>query len=324
MGESSLTLAFSDYQAEVGWILGYSRDSDNWSAAQLAQINAVVQSGVRRFYYPPGIGQSKPHEWSFLKPDTSMVLWPDIALDDDVTVTATESDDVSTVTASEASFYNNMIGRSIVITSTGTFTITGYTSSTVVSVSGDATCTDKTFSMATTSEYQLPDDFAGLYGHVTFAADNNYPPIEIVGDQQVREWAQYTNVSRPRSACIRPKASTGAAGQRFELYCYPEPDAEYTVYFRYESLPSQLSSSYPYPLGGMQHSETILAFCLWTAAERIDDDPDTRRSYAMERLDASVRRDRVLSPPNLGYNSDAEYISAVRHVDGLITHINDV
>jgi hypothetical protein len=253
-----------------------------------------------------------------------MVLWPDVALDDDVTATGVHSGGTTTVTATEASFYNNMIGRDLVLTGTGTFTVTGYTSSTVVSVSGDATCAGVTFSMATTSEYQFPDDFAGLYGHVTFAANNNYPPIEIVGDQQIREMAQYVNISRPRYACIRPKASTGAEGQRFELYCYPEPDAEYTVYFRYESLPSELSASYPYPLGGMQHSETILAFCLWTAAERIDDDPATRKAYAMERLDASVRRDRVLSPPNLGYNDDAEYVHALRRVDGLITHINDV
>jgi hypothetical protein len=317
MAESTLTLGFSDLKARVGYHLGYGRTSGSWTAAQTTEIEDVVQSGVRRFYYPGG------HEWTFLKPATTMVCWSDIAASASVTVTGVyDSSTYTTVTANTASFYPSMVGRSIVITSTGTYEVYSYTSSTVITVLGNATCSNKTFSIATANLYQLPDDFGAMYGQITFGVDEAHVPIELVGESEIRTLHQAASTGRPVKAAVRPKASTGAAGQRFELYVWPEPDANYNLYFRYHAIPNALSASYPYPLGGAQHSETILAFCLWTAAERIDDDAERYRALAMERLEASVNRDKRLWPRNYGYNSDGDGVSRERWQEGTITHEN--
>jgi len=80
MAESSLSVGVADLRAEVGFFLGYGRTADNWSAAQLAEINSVVQSGVRRVYYPPAIDASTlGYEWSWLRPTTTLDIESDTA-----------------------------------------------------------------------------------------------------------------------------------------------------------------------------------------------------------------------------------------------------
>jgi hypothetical protein len=322
MAESTLVLAWSDLKAEVGYLLGYSRTSTNWSAAQTTEIEKVIQSGLRRFYYPGGSGVDG-YEWTFLKPTTSIEIWSDIAIGT-TTVTGVESGGSSTITATASSFYPTMIGNSLVITDIGTYTITGYTSATVVTVSGDATCAGKTFSIATTSCYQLPDDFGAMYGQMTFETDDGYTPIELVGEGEIRALHQTDSTGQPLKATVRPKASTGAAGQRFELYVWPEPSSNYTMHFRYHAIPNALSDSYPYPLGGAQHSETILAVCLWVASERINDDVESRREYALERLNASISRDKRQGPRNYGYNADLVGGCYSRFTECTVTHEDDV
>lgn len=73
MSESSLSIGLPELQATVGFFLGYGRTSGNWSAAQLAEIMLVVQSGVRRVYYPPAVDASTVgYEWSWLRPTTTI------------------------------------------------------------------------------------------------------------------------------------------------------------------------------------------------------------------------------------------------------------
>lgn len=73
MAESTLSLKYSDLQAEVGGFLGYGVDPVAWSAVQVAEIDRYVQSGLRQFYYPPAMnGAETAYEWSFLKPTTTL------------------------------------------------------------------------------------------------------------------------------------------------------------------------------------------------------------------------------------------------------------
>jgi hypothetical protein len=72
-GESSLSMAYSDFLAEVGGFLGYGRDRAAWSAERLAEVDRYVQDGVRQFYYPPAVeGEEPGREWSFLKPTATL------------------------------------------------------------------------------------------------------------------------------------------------------------------------------------------------------------------------------------------------------------
>ena len=70
MAESGLSIGASDLRSEIGEFIGSGRGvSPAWSAAQLADINLVMNSGIRRVYYPPAVsGDTVGYEWSWLKP----------------------------------------------------------------------------------------------------------------------------------------------------------------------------------------------------------------------------------------------------------------
>lgn len=73
MAESTLSLGYPDFATEVAKKLGYPSDVADRSAAEIAVIDAIIQSGVRQFYFPPLLpGEEHVHEWSFLKPVTTL------------------------------------------------------------------------------------------------------------------------------------------------------------------------------------------------------------------------------------------------------------
>ena len=69
MAESSLSQGYPDFESAVAFFLGYGVTAANWSVAQAAEVNEIVQSGYRQFFYPPPIAPGEPsHDWSFAKP----------------------------------------------------------------------------------------------------------------------------------------------------------------------------------------------------------------------------------------------------------------
>ena len=74
MAESGLTLGFSDFKQAVGALLDHGSTIADWSAAEAAEIERIVQSGIRRVHYPPLIPGMSPHEWSWLRPSTTLTL----------------------------------------------------------------------------------------------------------------------------------------------------------------------------------------------------------------------------------------------------------
>jgi hypothetical protein len=75
MSESGLSVGFPELQSECGYYLGYGRTHASWTAAQLAEVLGIVNSGVRRVYYPPAINaQTVGYEWSFLRPTTTLSI----------------------------------------------------------------------------------------------------------------------------------------------------------------------------------------------------------------------------------------------------------
>ena len=78
MAESSLSLGFPELRTAIGFFLGYGRSSGSWSADAILEIAEVLNAGLRQFYFPPPVGNETPHEWSFLRPTTTM----DTAADD--------------------------------------------------------------------------------------------------------------------------------------------------------------------------------------------------------------------------------------------------
>jgi len=237
MTESTLSLTVTDLLGDVAHYLGYGRKTsvaDGLTAGQLVEVQGIVNDGLRQFYVPPVLpGQTIAHDWTFLKPTTTIAT------------------------------------------------------------------------VADTADYELPDDFGGIEGDLTFGQSEGYTPIPVRGESQIRIQRQYnTGTGRPRLAATRPKESAGTDGQRFELMLWPTPDTEYTLYYRYRVLPDALTSaSIAYPYGGSAHAATIRASCL-AAAELAQETEGPRLNDFMRKLSASISRDCRMGPQKLGYNAD--------------------
>jgi hypothetical protein len=71
--ESTLTLPVSKIQTRLGIFLGYGGGvqfgDPAWDSRQVKLINQFVDSGLRKFYFPPPVPPNVvPHDWSFMRP----------------------------------------------------------------------------------------------------------------------------------------------------------------------------------------------------------------------------------------------------------------
>lgn len=157
---------------------------------------------------------------------------------------------------------------------------------------------------------RLPDDFGGPEGQITVLGTTTAQTpwaVPLMGEGSVRQNYALTpsRTGRPLMAALVPlKATTKDRGQRYELLVYPEADADYSLQFPYYVNPDHLTAANPYPLGGMQHAETIREACLAAAESFLDDGASVHRMMFAQRLAASVHSDRRLKPQTLGYNRD--------------------
>jgi len=77
MAESSLSVGLPELKQEVGYFLGHGRGGvafADWAARTpdpTDEVEAIVQAGIRRVYYPPG---SNGYEWSFLRPTATLAI----------------------------------------------------------------------------------------------------------------------------------------------------------------------------------------------------------------------------------------------------------
>lgn len=301
MAESTLSLAYADLRTEIGFMLGYGAGtSPTWSTAQTNAINAVLNAGLREFYI------QQDWEWYFLKPISELILWVDLELDDDVTVTVTYSDPTATITASEASFHPSMVGAEIVVTDTTTYTITGYTSTTeVTSTSASDTATDKTFSINSNGVFGLPDDCADIDGNMTFEPNEAFHDIISWPENRLRSKRHIESETNgpPQYYALRPREFTPATGQRWDIMVWPIPNEDYTVTYRKVINLDALTTG-QYPPGGLVHAETIKEACLAAAEIRLDDTQGLHKARYQELLAKSKEVDARTGPESLGQNSD--------------------
>ena len=150
------------------------------------------------------------------------------------------------------------------------------------------------------SDYDLPDNFGTLIGSFHYAADLHKVAIKVVSVEEILELRSASDYnSAPALAAIRWKSSDGSTGQRQEVLFYPEPDADYTLTYRYNAYSGRLSDSAPYPLGGMEMSELYRSSCL-AAAERYQDQVGLHSEQYQQLLIAQVQRDAEKAPQYFG------------------------
>jgi hypothetical protein len=134
----------------------------------------------------------------------------------------------------------------------------------------------------------------------------------IAGDKVI-----LSDVYTGQTAGIYVLASTPAAQTVLTLTTAPGADGDCT----YEVMPASL-----YPLGGLAHSESLLASCVAIAEQRRDDMIGPRDAIWQRELVKSVTEDLSMRPKRLGYNgnpSAAAWPRAVR-MRGQYVEVNGV
>ncbi len=87
MPATTLSVQLSDLAAKVGHYLGYNRTASTWSGwdtanpykplsldTQLGTIMAVIEDGLRQFYFPPPGQDGKRRRWNFLMAERTLTL----------------------------------------------------------------------------------------------------------------------------------------------------------------------------------------------------------------------------------------------------------
>jgi hypothetical protein len=165
------------------------------------------------------------------------------------------------------------------------------------------------FANAYTYTYDLPPGFVSIEGPLTLApaAGYMYPPIEVVGEHQIRVRLQASEAAgRPRMAAIRLKPIDPAGGTHWEILLWPPPDNTYQITYRYNVNPAMIPDEANLPYGGQQHAQTIIEACLAAAEEQNDKIEGPHGQLFVQALISSVSHDRRTgSPEKLGYNRDA-------------------
>lgn len=308
MAESTLSITYTTIQAMLRELLGDATKD----------VDQAINGGYRMSLHPPPIEpRSDSHRWSFLHPEADFIIWPSVAVGAAL-VTGVYSGVTlhTTLTATVASFYPSMVGRTFVMTAVGSGPIVEYTSSTVVVVEGNLTGAGKTFSIAAEGRYALPDDFHELDGDIAYPAGVTDRKVELVEPCVVqRHHELWTYTGDPTKVAVLPrKKTTGfdpAAATRWDAYFWPTPSTLRTMILPYSILPEKLSGTNLYPVGGMTFGTLVEAACIAYALQYYKNERGAAWQFWMEQLARMVAQDRGANRPrNLGYCGDASDLSA--------------
>jgi len=314
MPDPTLTLQYTDLVNAISRQQGLGDTFSSLDATNQARVDFAVQSGYRYFLYHPQIG-GRVHRWSFLRPTTSITVWgtldgqlfgaPSYSL---ITLKST-----LTIKTGGDVFYPSCEGQTINLTNavgvTTGYVITDYLTSTTVKVNGDLSAlyaADNVWAISSSGNFLMPSNYGAIEGTFTFGATTGYLALSIVGENQIRDLRQTgTSGGLPQHVAIIPVANDGTVAQRFWLQVWPTPDSAYALTYRYHAMMHKLSAGAPYPLGGAQHSQTVLASCMAQAELLFNDEKGIHWDRYMELLAASVQMDLTdHAPEKLGYNSD--------------------
>jgi hypothetical protein len=303
MAESTLTLGYSNFQATVGRLLGYGTTISSWSTDQVNEVDEIIQSGLRQFYFPPYDQFSgSPYKWSFLYLPATLTTVTDYS-------TGTISSSGTTVTLSGGTLPTWIVTNGLLVVNGTDYTIVSRTDNTHFELSSTPSVafSSDTYTIEHDGNYLLPDDFGSIEGTLTYPKGYGYPQIKKVSENTIRQLRSYDEYSSTTYYyAIRTKsAPTATASTRQELMLYPRPTSELVLSYSYMVLMNKLSTSYPEPYGGMIHSETILESILSIMEERGDNVQSIHKGKFAERLIASIGKDQENAPDFLGLNTDS-------------------
>lgn len=158
---------------------------------------------------------------------------------------------------------------------------------------------------ANQADYDLPDDFGGFITHeLQYKRSNNaWYPLKLTSVAEIlkhRGLSQLETTSFPSLAAESWVQSSHAFGQRKRLMVWPAPSAALTIEGQYSSIPSAITDTAPYPLGGQPHAGTLRAACLAAAELELDGAAGPWAAKFEKRLANSIRHEQQTGPKHLG------------------------
>jgi len=310
--------------------MGFGRDTA-WGSltdGQRGDVLECVQRGLRQFYAPPPLpGESSSHEWTFLRSNGTIdteAVYTTGAID---YVTGTAVVGAATSWTTDGSWVGRVIKiksdiREIAAVGSGT-TIT-LDRALSADIPND---TDTTPYEIWALVYDLPADFGGLRGSISFYDGDGYIPLRLTNESNMRTLRSQSDTRKgvPEYAAMINKTVTSdtTSEQAYQLMVWPVPDAVYSLRYNYSVITDSLmedasgniaeSDGNPaprtgnVPVGGALHGDTIIASCLTVAEQLIDEfnNPGKMQARYIERLAASISLDRRSNMPDyFGYNGD--------------------
>ena len=200
--------------------------------------------------------------WPFMSPEAQLTAFAAVSVAAAVTVTGVYADPLTTLTATGGTpFLPEMVGRTITITTIGDFVIASYTSSTVVKLTGNATCAGKTFSIPA-GTCRMPATYLALIDPFTFDDDDvDSRPLDQVSLETIRRRRTFDGdvTDEPRMFAIVPTAYSTTAGDQFDIEFWPTPSTTRVLNYRYRVAATELSADADLPLGGPEMAALYLA-----------------------------------------------------------------
>lgn len=328
---TSLAIHLDQWRGELGRYFGFGRTYSSMTASQQADVDAVIDRGLRQFYAPPLMKDGSVHIWSFMRPTMNIVVHAEYSTGTLTTVVAAVT---ATATFTGTTLPTWIPGASLLYTHPTTeiehnvkiFSRTNTTNVTLAdAVAADALSSGTVEYVITDGIQTMPTSFGGIEGDITLSSGSGYMPIRQVGEDQIREMflngAIQTGV--PAFFCVRPwrdpqidrngTVGVGASYTRYEMVFFPRPDATYNMSFRYlyvfpgvADIDALAPANTDLVMPGLAyHHEAILASCLAVAEEYADSPNGKYREYFQERLLASASLDRkVAGDQYFGQNID--------------------
>jgi hypothetical protein len=260
-------------------------------------IRQAIVSGLRKF--------RNAYRWRFLRPVATISTVAPYS-----TGTVTISSGVVTFSEALPATVQGWAADGELVVAGESYTIDTYDSTTQVTLD-DTSVTVAAATSFTMGQiaYQLPDNFAAINGPLTYrpGAADLWPPLEHVSELDLRRWRQRTSSTtyRPTRYATRVQVHDATVGTRYDLLFGPEiPDAVYTFDYRYTVRPDNLTPTNKYPLGSMEHSETVLAAVMSEAEIAVDQEIGVYTQKFMTELQLSQMRDDDTAPDTLGMNTN--------------------
>jgi len=245
-----------------------------WASPTVAQSAWALQrlnDGYDRFLKGKVPGTQRFHDWLFMYPYSTITVWP--TMTGAASGAPTYAAPTSTVTSAAAMFYSSMIGHSVAFTTGATsYTITSYTSSTVVGVSGDASgeADGDVLTVTANGLYSLPTDFGGMSDEpvYAYASGASLPDFGHTSLRTIyRRMRDSSTAGDPLRWALEPKVRVAAAVQGWWLRVDPVPGTARTVILPYRVEVTALTDAAVYPVAPIEHHRTILQ-CGKAAAEQ--------------------------------------------------------